>query len=249
MLTPSDVPRRKDRTVDLGGRHLDVDVDVDVDVDEGWHLRPVVELEPGAYGKCKMPRAGPWSDEQCHFYWRTCLAQAGITELEPVAPRSWHVFAEQIQSPATLAKILQAHFADDGIPADPEEVVALSGGFALVHRREVVVLPGCCGDLGNLTDWAKAAETESAGREPTTLWIGHPWLSVWAEGDVLCLREAHEPPLESPRTFRVPRGGVRQAVARAKPEVDALFERILFSLGGRESVRDARAVAKRLVGR
>lgn len=168
--------------------------------------------------------------------------------MEPVAPRSWQVFAEEIRTPATLTKILQSHFGDGGIPADAQEASALSGGFALLHHAEVIVLPGCCGDLGNLADWAQAAQHE--GGDPTMLWIGHPWLSVWSEGDVLCMREEHEYPRAEPaRTFRVARGGLLQAVEHARPEVDALFERILFALGALGQRPDASTIAKRLVGR
>jgi hypothetical protein len=216
------------------------------DRDQGWRLRPVIELEPARFGEVHWPH--PSTVEQDRCYWKTCLAQAGITELEAVAPGSWHVLAEAIDEHATLAKILRAHFRAEEIPADPLDVNPLSGGFALVRHGEVVVLPSCCCDLANLEDWEQAAAYE--GAEPTMLWIGHPWLSVRSEEDRLCMREVHEPARPEPaRAFALPRAALHAAIARARPEIDALYERLLPALEALTPPGDARALAARLVGR
>jgi hypothetical protein len=156
--------------------------------------------------------------------------------LEPAGGRSWHVFADQLQDPATLSKILEVHFAGDPIPSDPEETLPLSGGFALLHGEEVVVLPRCCGDL----------QQEHA--EPT-LWIGHPSLSVRREGDVLFLQDEHEGPTQPPSGFRISTAALGEAIARAAPELDALFERRLLVLGAMAPQTLVRPLAARLVGR
>jgi hypothetical protein len=219
-----------------------------MDVNRGWRLRPVIELEPGRFGTCEAPWPGPWTEEQCGLYWRTCLEQSGIVGLEPIAPRSWQVFPDQIRDPATLAKVLEAHFGDDGHPSNSEEVSALSGGFALLHDAEVIVLPGCCGDLGNLADWTQAVRHESA--EPAMLWIGHPWLSVRRDGEVLCLQEEHEAPQpEPPRSFRIAPAALGEAIDDARSELNVLFERLLFALSAFVPPQAIRPLADRLVGR
>jgi hypothetical protein len=156
------------------------------------------------------------------------------------------VFADQLQDPATLSKILEVHFAGDPIPSDPEETLPLSGGFALLHGEEVVVLPRCCGDLGDLENWTRALQHEHA--EPT-LWIGHPSLSVRREGDVLFLQDEHEGPTQPPSGFRISTAALGEAIARAAPELDALFERLLLVLGAMAPQTLVRPLAARLVGR
>jgi hypothetical protein len=218
-----------------------------MDANRGWSLRPVIELEPGSFGHCDAP-PGPWTEEQCGLYWRTCLEQSGITGLESIAPRSWHVFADHLRDPALLRKVLLVHFGEDGIPADPEEMSALSGGFALLHEAEVITLPGCCGDLGDLANWAQAVQQESV--EPAMLWIGHPWLSVRRDGDVLWLQQEHDYPRPEPsRSVQIGTTALGEAIDRARSELDALFERLLFVLGSLVPRSTARLVAGRLVGR
>ena len=221
-----------------------------MDVERGWRLRPVIELEPASFGSCERPSTGTSSaEDKEHAYWRACLAQAGITDLQPISPGAWFVYPDQIGDPATLATILRVHFGDDGIPADIEEEASpLAGGLVLLHDDLQIFTPGCCGDMGDVAEWLKATAHESP--EPEMLWIGHPWLQVWRENDLLCIREADEcPPPRSHPTHRISPLALRQAVALANQEIDSVVERLLFALRGMADPEVVRPLADRLVGR
>ncbi|WP_157430241.1 hypothetical protein [Actinomadura oligospora] len=57
-----------------------------------------------------------------------------------------------------------------------DEVPALSAGFSLDLDGRCLMPPGCCSDLGVLSDWREAVGQRST--TPAMLWVGHPWLLV-----------------------------------------------------------------------
>lgn len=151
-------------------------------------LVPVVELEPGRFGKAEGP-PGPWSDEQCAQYWTDCLAQADLDHLVPVHPRSWLVALDDLLERRVLRRILRPYLDDlddmvDGVGC------AFSGGFALYDGAEPLLLPQCCGDLGNLSEWQ--AVSGLRGRSSARVWIGHPELVATYVAPRLELRQTSE---------------------------------------------------------
>lgn len=215
------------------------------------HLRPVLELEPSHFGSADRPAGAPSSAAEEDGHWRACLRQAGLVDVAPIVPGSWLVPLEGLSRLSTLETIIRIHFTDD-MPATEDEVGPLSGGYALTDGSDVLVLPTCCSDLGDLESWRAAAN--NANDHPEMLWIGHPWLSAWQQGPLLHLREEPEYPQPSdPAEFAVEPDKLRGAVAEAQAVVDAfrgqlelVLPSLLGLLGGALS---ASAVARLLVGR
>lgn len=210
-------------------------------------LVPVVEFEPGAYGSTPQPCTGPWTTEESETYWRACLRAGGVVGVDPIAPGSWLVPLVALKSPDLLHRVLQVHFAD-GVPADLDEIGPLCGGLALVDGGEMLVLPTCCGDLGDLDNWRTA--TEQRTESPEMLWIGHPWLTVWYQAPMLHIREETEYNLPAhPREFVMNPEMLQSAVRQATRELDLFCERVVASLHELPGVLDARATGRILVGK
>jgi hypothetical protein len=154
-------------------------------------LVPLVELQPGSFGEVASP-PGPWSDEQAYEYWNACLSKSGLGHLVPVTRRSWLVTLDQLLEPSVLRQVLAAHLRELEHDVTDPEVSSLSGGFALFDGPEPLLLPQCCGDLGNLADWHRATSYRESSAE--TLWVGHPWIEVAYEAPHLRLQETTEYP-------------------------------------------------------
>ncbi|WP_434044829.1 MULTISPECIES: hypothetical protein [Sorangium] len=215
-------------------------------VTDQLRLRPVVELEPGAYGCAPQPSTGPWTAEESETYWRACLRGGGIVGVDPITPGSWLVPLDALRSDDLIRRVLQVHFAD-GSPADLDEIGPLCGGFALVDGGATLILPTCCGDLGDLDNWRAAAELRSESRE--MLWIGHPWLAVWYEAPMLHIREEAECNRTAPlREFAMNPEALQTAVLHAARELDLFCERVVAALHEFPGVLDAGAVGRVLVG-
>ncbi|MBL1223456.1 hypothetical protein JET18_21640 [Chryseobacterium sp. L7] len=55
-----------------------------------------------------------------------------------------------------------------------ENIGSFDGGIALIENNKALVLPTCCGDIGNIKEWKKILENKT--EEWDELWIGHPWI-------------------------------------------------------------------------
>ncbi|MEZ4310757.1 MAG: hypothetical protein R3F14_22160 [Polyangiaceae bacterium] len=158
------------------------------------------------------------------------------------------MLASEIDTPFPLDKILDEHLDGAEIGADLEEVSPFSGGFVLYGDAEPILLPSCCGDLGNIDEWKKAAAQRTDS--PEMLWVGHPWYSTWFADGRLHIREEHEyPGPRAPRTVRVAPTLLEAAISDANREIDQLVDRLLSLL--RTGPRSALAseIAQVLVGR
>jgi hypothetical protein len=215
---------------------------------ERFDLVPVVELEAWAFSSRESPGYVPDPEAHCTAwgaYWFACLADAGITDLEPIALGSRHVVTDALGASASLRAIL-ARLVPVEERTDPEAVGALSGGFALVANGRVVQEPMCCSDLVNNHDWRALIDY----REPAwrMVWIGHPWLSARADGDdiVLSLPSEGAPPEPA---WVLNRALIHPALARATARLEALVPHVAAALlDGEGNGRNARAVALKLCG-
>jgi len=165
----------------------------------------------------------------------------------PILPGSWLFPLEALKSSALLCQLLQDHFGA-GVPTALNEIGPFSGGFALMEGSEVLLLPTCCGDLGNLNDWQAAVIHKS--RSPAILWIGHPWLMVWYQDSMLHLQEEVESNLPlHPQVFVIHPAALQQAIHLAVQEIDHFYGLIIPLLHEFSGVIDAQSIARRLVGR
>lgn len=213
-------------------------------------LVPVIELDPGQFAtrERSLP-AGSGRDAPGEWtrYWLDSLADSGVVGIRPLFPASWQVSIRQLTDSTTLARIIEAVVRDWGGPdslTESDSKPVLSGGLALLNGGEVLVTPGCCGDLGSLNDWREAA----AYRRPewAMLWIGHPWLSVRFEAGQLVLSEPHESDAPVGR-WSVKPDELDRAVTAAEAELASFAGRLCPVLGDMP-VADRRVVARKLAG-
>lgn len=178
-------------------------------------LTPVLELTPGTYASRERALPAGTSDqnpEGWHVYWTECLADAGIHGLAPWRIGSTLVPASHFTERSILRTLLQRHV--DEVTDWTEDVGALSGGYILTHG-EHSLLPGCCGDLGNLEEWREAVET--ADDTWRMLWIGHPWTFVRRHGRQLHFAEPSDAdsPANIVEAFSMPSETLAEAIAAA----------------------------------
>ena len=210
-------------------------------------LIPVVEFEPCSFGTHQSPAAtGPEDPAAWDAYWRRCLMDSGITDLEPISLGSWHVPTDRIRSTSTLRALIREHLSDD--PTDADEVSPLYGGFVL-RVEESEIQPTCCGDLSNLEEWLKASDHR--GEAWSQIWIGHPWTHVREREDVLEFSELGEsmPNGSLSVLIRVSRDELREAIEIARTELSAFRARLQPVLDTLDSKIPTELLLKSLVPR
>lgn len=162
-------------------------------------LTPVVEFCPSKYQSSDLPWptvSSAESPEAWDTYWRTCLNEAGIGDLEPFERGSQLVPVRHLIEVHVLDALLHAQLSDvDEWRAD--FLSPLEGGYIL-STSKAQLKPGCCGDLSNLEEWRRAAEHQSENW--SMVWIGHPWTHVCAKADTLTfLHPTEADPPSTPR--------------------------------------------------
>jgi hypothetical protein len=207
-------------------------------------LVPVVEVRAWAFSERVTPQGPSRSHrEMWHRYWLDCLADAGITGLQPIEPGSMHVAASTFADPGKLRQVLQRLLEPEAL-TDPEAASSLDGGVALVSDGRILTVPNCCSDLDDWTEWQPVANDDANWR---ILWIGHPWLSIRAEGSDLVLSKPHESDAPEPRWVferELVAPAVEAAVAELESFANYLATALLDSAGnGPHANRIARTLA------
>lgn len=207
-------------------------------------LIPVIELEPSTYNRIEreLPLANPDEDPSSWYaYWKSCLSDSGMNELEPYG-NTWFVPVTQAHTWKTSSiRSLLEDALEDTLPVfDIEFVGSLSGGYILRTSDGREILPQCCGDLANITEWEAAAEWGSS--QWKQVWIGHPWIYVRSLGAKLefSFRESNYPPEVD--TVTVVRQELRKALIKARTQVNKFgqkLEPVLSTLVPAGSVSEA----------
>lgn len=161
-------------------------------------LIPVVEMEPAAFaGPSRVAPGGSFEDmpHVWDAYWRNALTDAGIDNVEPIAPGSWYVPTTALAGSnlTTFIRVFTSggDWGDPSTWADPDEIPGLPGGFCLMDSTfGIVVRPECCSDLGTLVNWRSAAAHRDA--DWSFLWVGHPERWVRYRAPLLQISEPHE---------------------------------------------------------
>lgn len=195
-----------------------------------FQLVPVVEFEAAAYKReGRDSPLGPPLElrEDWQRYWEQSLADSGIHGLVPVEPASMLVPVSQLTEPHVLRALLRLALNPYGEEdaqtrdVDPNELIALSGGLALLDGGRVLLLPGCCADLENLNSWEAAARQQC-----DTFWMGHPEVSAHWESPWLVLRDAPSSSGESPHEWRLEPLSLQQALREARTAQEEFARRL-----------------------
>ena len=183
-------------------------------------LIPVVEVS--AFRFSTRERALPERSvvempDAWHRFWLASLADAGITDLEPVYSGSPYVTVRVLGASDALGKVLTGFIRErGGIEAlgKPRSAPVLDGGLILRSADgSILVEPGCCSDMGDLSSWRAAADHRRYEWE--MVWVGHPWVSVRYDAPWLQLSEPHE--MDNPvGRWALSPAILKQAIADAK---------------------------------
>jgi hypothetical protein len=213
-------------------------------------LVPVLEFSPSTYDKMDRPSpAGSVTEnpEGWKTYWVECLADSGIIGLTNLE-HSWLVPIEEITEPNIIKQYLTSEIGESLVDEyDPDHFGALIGGFALRSGGETLVLPGCCGDLGNIEEWKTAAEYKKG--DWVDVWIGHPLISIRFNAEQLIISETHEPGEKPERNCHsIDPKELLKAISKAEVQIVRLRERIQSILTEYFSAELAEEASMFLVG-
>lgn len=180
---------------------------------DAFELVPVLEIEARGGALVLLTGSRDENPDGWASYWTTAVAARGYTDVAAIEPGSWLVAVETMSSDSLLILVTEA-LTDSGFTNDLDTWSALFGGFMLRDRDGIVLRPTCCGDLANLDAWEDAA----AYREEawTMLWIGHPWVSVRADGDRLLVSDYHEDDSTLSALWSIDRQALFCAIAEAR---------------------------------
>lgn len=197
-------------------------------------LVPVLEVSPYSFSTRPHP-PGPARDHAAAWdaYFRDGLADAGFTDVTPIAPGTQFVPARSLISHPLLDHLLREALTGTGLPGFPlatdtaypeltpvDRISMLEGGYALLIDGHVCFPPSCCGDLGSITDWEATIVDRPAHGE---IWIGHPALAVAWHDDLVTLTEQSEYPSPDDDLLEatIPAASLVAAVATARTDMTA----------------------------
>ncbi|HEY4262901.1 MAG TPA: hypothetical protein VGM98_22265, partial [Schlesneria sp.] len=162
---------------------------------KNFKLIPVIELEPGKFSDSgRESPSAQFGDEEWSRYWFDSLADSGIVGLQPIRFGAWYVATTGFAAGANLQIFLQRTFEEWGgseCLTDPDCRPVLNGGLVLQSAEsEILIVPACCSDLGDIRNWESATTFRGDGWQ--VLWIGHPCISVRYQAPRLILSGQHE---------------------------------------------------------
>jgi hypothetical protein len=217
---------------------------------EDIELIPVLKLEPFRFAA--EDRSSPFRiyeemPEEWYRYWLESLADSGITGLMPVERGSWHVPTSEFTGPVLLGRLLEVIFQNlvkAGFSIDLD-CLPLDGGLALrCQSQNVLIEPGCCGDLGNVASWREAVGHRQAEWRP--LWIGHPALSVLYRAPRLIISSPHDADEPTARWAVCP-NQLQVAIDAAEIELERFAGQIAMALPS-DYKAESRLMGRKLAG-
>jgi hypothetical protein len=217
---------------------------------EGIELIPVLKLEPFRFGaEDRSAPSGIYEDmpEEWCRYWLESLADSGITDLMPIERGSWHVPTSEFTGAVLLGRLLEVIFQNlvkAGFSIDLD-CLPLDGGLALrCQSQNVLIEPGCCGDLGNVASWREAVGHRQAEWRP--LWIGHPALSVLYRAPRLIISSPHDADEPTARWAVCP-NQLQVAIDAAEIELERFAGQIAMALPS-DYKAESRLMGRKLAG-
>ena len=219
---------------------------------EDAELVPVLELEPSTFAtQTRSLPSGSCRDvpEERYRYWSESIADSGLAGVMPVQRGLSHVATSELADPPRLRRLLEVIFRErsetQSLP-DPDNMLPLNGGLALRNQsQDVLIVPGCCADLGNVVCWREVVDCGQA--EWQMVWIGHPWLSVMFQAPRLIISEPHES--ESPTArWAVSPDQLERALVAAEAELQRFAGRIASVLPSLGYSGDSKLMGQKLAG-
>ncbi|WP_434390485.1 hypothetical protein [Melittangium boletus] len=219
-----------------------------IELSHALRLVPVVEFAASSYAR--ETHASPEGSAQempeaWRRYWTRSLADSGLEGLEPIAPASPLVPLSRLTEPHVLRALLGVHLALLSGEEDetPDGLLPLSGGQALLDGGRVLLVPGCCADLGNLGSWEATAR-----RECDTFWMGHPLVSARWESPWVRLQDEASTEGGPAREWRLAPPAILRAAREARTEQEAFALRLEPLVAERFPAESVHEIASLLAG-
>jgi hypothetical protein len=204
-----------------------------ISVLEDIELVPVLKFEPFRFAaEGRSSPSGIYEDmpEEWYRYWLESLADSGITGLMPIYRGSWHVPTREFTDPTRLGTVLEVTFrnlSEAGFAIDLE-CMPLLGGLALRHQSQVLIEPGCCADLGDISGWRRAVGYRQAKWENVS--NGHPWVSARYDAPRLILSDPYEGQHPLTARWAICPDQLRDAVVAAEFELDRFARQVTAAM-------------------
>lgn len=132
-----------------------------------------IEVSPFLYSdkNYELPKG---TSKEWNNLWLKCLSDKNITALNTIQKGSFLVDIDNIND-ANLEIIINKVLEDKDDSEELEEQIGkLNGGIAIKNDNCFVIMPTCCGDIGNIIEWESIFDNNS--NNWSQLWIGHPWI-------------------------------------------------------------------------
>ncbi len=131
-----------------------------------------IEISPYDYSEKEYQSPnGSWAEmpEEWNNFWLKCISDSNIGNLKSIYKGSYLVDIETIGD-LELETIIKAELRDIDINDFAEQVIVMTGGIVLLVGNKTVLIPTCCGDIGNLANWEEIFNADTNCWKQ--LWIG-----------------------------------------------------------------------------
>lgn len=226
-----------------------------------FRLVPAIEFEPSLFAiKQRDSPLKSWDklSEEWLIYWQECLSDRGILNFKAIG-NSWLVALRDLFDKKNILNIFlnllfqERFYSDDDdeneiFLKDLESYFCLAGEYVVFKDEIPIIYPQCCWDLSDLSEWEKAAKSNTD--EWKSLWIGHPWLLYKSDGEKLIIRETSEYELiRKLRSFRIDKCDLKIAIELAKKELEKFAITLKETLTKTYSIELSQKIAQILVYR
>ncbi|WP_409416059.1 hypothetical protein [Flavobacterium sp. PS2] len=187
-----------------------------------------IEILPSEYSNndYKSPNTSFLESKlEWYNYWKKCISDSKLTELEPIEKGSFFVDLNTLNDNELKVILLKTLIEIDFENID-DEISHLYGGIVLKLNDQIIIQPNCCCDIGNLSEWLKILISKED--EWHQLWIGHPWVFFKTVDDLIYFSDYTEKNngQNLDEKFSIPKGLLEKNLKKIKQEQEEFRTRI-----------------------
>lgn len=134
-----------------------------------------IEVSPLKYSKeeYELPEISDYPDaEEWYRKWEEAVSKLDLG-FHTIQKDSYLVDIETIDD-EDLQMILETNLQEIDLEEFEDQIIAFDGGIVLKDNGQVLIIPTCCGDIGNIKEWQQIFENKTS--DWSEIWIGHPWI-------------------------------------------------------------------------
>lgn len=191
-------------------------------------LVPHIVIDPNDYRKSKKRSQSKIKRREKLTYWQQSFKEAGIEDIQPIAPNMWIVRVGNIHHEQIYRNLLAKswHKLIKGVDNWQSLIAHFDGGLSLIENGNIIYGAMCCSDLTNIKDWKTSANDKNPNWQ--MLWNGHPWIYIrHQKGDILFSKLCEsEPTSLDAGKYAVNHEQFKQIVTQAETELAEFGQRI-----------------------